>query len=174
MRRRPLPRAATLAPLAALCVALASCGAPERGSADSAVAAPPAPPADTPVGAGPGVVPEGDTAAGTPATPAPDAAGTWRAGGNEPFWAVRVDSAGIVFMTPDNQTGVRFPLSPPVVAGDTIRFASTIPEAPGHAIELVIVVKRCPDSMSDKLWTHEAHVTVDGTRYDGCAESTRR
>lgn len=163
MMRRPASRTATLAALASLCVALASCRTAERGSADSVVAAPPARQADTPDATGPDV-----------AAPAPDTPGAWRAGGNEPFWAVRVDSAGIVFMTPDNQLGLRFPVSPPVVAGDTVRFAATIAEAPGHTIAVEIVEKRCPDSMSDKLWTHEARVTVDGTRYDGCAEATRR
>lgn len=100
----------------------------------------------------------------------PAAIGFWRLAGNEPFWGVSADTGGITFRTPENPEGIRFPIAVPVLYGDTLRFDSVTPDAPGHEIEVVLVRKRCADSMSDKEWEYEARVTVDRKTYEGCGE----
>ena len=116
------------------------------------------------------VITPSDTGAGAYDPRSPEAIGFWRGSGNEPFWAVQVDTGGIVFKTPENQDGLRFPISVPTYVGDSGRFTSVTPTTPGHEIEVVFDHRPCADSMSDRKWGYTARVTVDGTVYTGCAD----
>jgi len=93
-----------------------------------------------------------------------------RALGNEPFWAVDVDSAGLRFITPDDTSGIRFPSSVPTSAGDT---AIWMAENERTAIEVRIWRERCSDGMSDQIWPYTAQVRIHGTTYRGCADGRR-
>lgn len=111
-----------------------------------------------------------DTGAGAYDPRSAQAIGFWRGAGNEPFWAVQVDTGGIVFKTPENQDGLRFPIAVPTHVGDSARFTSVTPDTPGHDIEVIFDHRPCADSMSDRKWGYTARVTVDGTAYTGCAD----
>lgn len=87
--------------------------------------------------------------------------------GNEPFWSLEIDSTGMVFRTPDDSAGNRFPPSLPVLVGDTLRWNSANQVS---VIEALVVPQSCSDTMSDKAWTHKAIVTIDRRMLEGCAE----
>ena len=42
--------------------------------------------------------------------------------------------------------------------------------APYPEIEVVVVKRRCQDSMADKVWPWGARVTIGATTWTGCAE----
>jgi len=109
----------------------------------------------------PDLVTAEDTMAAVPAGPA------FRLLGNEPFWSLEIDSTGMVFRTPEDSAGNRFPPSQPVLVGDTLRWnsANQVSE-----VEAIVVPQPCSDTMSDKTWTHKAIVTIDRRRLEGCAE----
>jgi len=86
--------------------------------------------------------------------------------GTEPFWAVRIDSAGIRFSSPDDTAGVRFPSISPVVTGDTLRWVGRTER---DSIEITLWRATCSDGMSDREWTFTATVLVAGQSYRGCA-----
>lgn len=90
----------------------------------------------------------------------------FRAVGTEPFWALQIDSTGIRFSTPDDQTGT---LYAPVVlgqAGDTLLWSA---KAGDRMVEARIWAGTCSDGMSDRVWSHGALFLFDGTTYHGCA-----
>lgn len=91
----------------------------------------------------------------------------FRLRGNEPFWALDIDSAGMVFRTPEDTAGNRFPASLPIAVGDTLRWNSANEVS---RIEVVVTKQQCSDSMADKTWTHTAMVMIDQRHLEGCAE----
>lgn len=109
----------------------------------------------------PDVVTAEDSMAAVPAGPA------FRLIGNEPFWNVQIDSAGIVLRTIEDTVGNRFPSTQPILVGDTLRW-NTVNEV--SELEAIVVEQPCSDTMSDKTWTHKAIVTIDRRRLQGCAE----
>jgi uncharacterized membrane protein len=157
--------------LAVLMLSVAFTAGCNRGAGDAA---------DSAVQASDTVLPQGDeageeitaadTGAGAYDPRSAEAIGFWRGAGNEPFWAVQVDTGGIVFKTPENQDGLRFPISVPTYVDDSARFTSVTPDTPGHEIEVIFDHRPCADSMSDRKWGYTARVTVDGTAYTGCAD----
>lgn len=109
----------------------------------------------------PDAVTADDTLAAVPAGPA------FRLIGNEPFWNLEINSGGMVFRTPEDTVGNRFPPSQPVMAGDTVRWNSANQVS---VVEAIVVPQACSDTMSDKTWTHKAIVTIDRRKLEGCAE----
>lgn len=120
--------------------------------------------------------PSPDTSTGTvrdsaarPAAPAfPIVPGpAFRLVGNEPFWAVHIDSAMIRYVTPEDTSGVRFPSVKPLQLGDTLRWTSSNPQT---IIEAWVVPESCSDGMSDRTWPYRASVQVGDRKLQGCAE----
>lgn len=149
-------------------VSLSACGgAGERGAEDSASAMAPAP-----------SVVDSATAAGTPTSgetsalpqSRPDAAGSFKLAGNEPFWSVRIGASGLTYTTPDYPKGIAFPSTAPEAAGTTLRWVALTPPPEAHTLEVTLDAKPCQDTMADKTWSHTATVVFDGTRLSGCGE----
>lgn len=110
----------------------------------------------------PDIVTAADSLAPEPVLP------TFQLIGTEPFWGLRIDSAGMTFTTPVETAGERFSRSMPVMVGDTLRWNSL--DSAGRAIEALVITGTCSDGMSDKQWSHRARVTIGRDRYEGCAE----
>lgn len=87
--------------------------------------------------------------------------------GNEPFWAVHIDSTLIRYTTPDDTSGTRFPPVKPLQLGDTLRWTSSNPQT---IIEAWVVPESCSDGMSDRTWPYRASVQVGDRKLQGCAE----
>jgi uncharacterized membrane protein len=104
------------------------------------------------------------TAADTlqPAPPAPE----FRAFGNEPFWALDVDSAELRFRTPEDTSGLRFGPVQPILAGDSLRW-TTIGDS--GTLELIVRQAPCSDGMSDSTWSHTARLVIGTRTFTGCA-----
>lgn len=92
---------------------------------------------------------------------------SFRLVGNEPFWAVHIDSTVIRYVTPEDTAGTRFPPVKPLQLGDTIRWTSSTPQT---IIEAWVVPESCSDGMSDRTWTYRASVQVGDRKLQGCAE----
>lgn len=69
----------------------------------------------------------------------------FKARGNEPFWGATVARDGIVFRQAGEPEDVRFPFSPPRIAGPRHTYSTA---AANHRIEIAIDERRCVDSMS--------------------------
>jgi uncharacterized membrane protein len=126
--------------------------------------------------AGTGSATRGDSVAPPPApavTAAPFRAGSLTselvALGNEPFWNITLGSDAIVYRTPDNQTGVRFPPAVPQADG-TGRVWRSRRNGDPAMVEVRLASGTCSDGMSDRSypWTVRAVVGRDSLR--GCAE----
>lgn len=113
--------------------------------------------------------PAGRDSVSRPAAPAPQIVPgpAFRLVGNEPFWAVHIDSTVIRYMTPDDTSGTRFPPAKPLQLGDTIRWTSSNPQT---IIEAWVVPVSCSDGMSDRTWQYRASVQVGDRKLQGCAE----
>lgn len=155
-----------------LALATAGCGGGgERGPGDSA---------RLPSGA-PSVV-DSATAAGVPTSgetsalpqSKPDEAGSFHLAGNEPFWSVRIGSAGLTYTTPDYPKGIAFPSTAPEASGTRLRWVAITPPPEAHTLEVTLEETRCQDTMADKAWTHSATVTFDGTTMSGCGQRVGR
>jgi uncharacterized membrane protein len=94
----------------------------------------------------------------------------FRAIGNEPFWALLIDSKGLHFTTPDDMKGIHFPPLTPTARGDTLNWAGETERA---AVIVRIWPGNCSDGMSDRIWPYAAWVHIDGMTYRGCAEGLR-
>jgi len=104
-----------------------------------------------------------------PAAPAPQIVPgpSFRLVGNEPFWAVHIDSTVIRYITPEDTSGTRFPPVKPLQLGDTLRWTSS---TPATIIEVWVVPESCSDGMSDRTWSYRASVQVGDRKLQGCAE----
>jgi uncharacterized membrane protein len=92
---------------------------------------------------------------------------SFRLVGNEPFWAVHIDSSVIRYLTPEDTSGTRFPPVKPLQLGDTLRWTSS---TPASIIEAWVVPGSCSDGMSDRTWSYRASVQVGDRKLQGCAE----
>jgi uncharacterized membrane protein len=101
--------------------------------------------------------------AGLSEPPSPRA---FRAVGNEPFWALEIDTAGLRFRTPDDTTGIHWPAGSARVRGDTLRWVGRSEDA---EIDARIWPAQCSDGMSDRSWEYAATVRIDTATYTGCA-----
>jgi uncharacterized membrane protein len=127
----------------------------------------------------PAVTAPTDSLAALPALPgetstlprgAANASGEFRLAGNEPFWAIRVNAAGLTYTTPDYQQGIAFPAVAPEVSGTTLRWVAITAPPEAHTLDVTLEERPCQDTMADKTWTHTARVIFDGTRLTGCGE----
>ena len=102
-----------------------------------------------------------------PPEPGPAAANAFRAAGNEPFWALDIDSTGLHFRTPEDPKGTWFSSVAPTRVADTLQWVGKFEDA---TIDARIWPGQCSDGMSDRVWTHNSLVITGGTTYKGCAE----
>lgn len=112
---------------------------------------------------------EGGTPAGRPAAIPPDTA-EYIARGNEPFWAVSVTRAGIVFSEPDRPDGVRGAYVTPTRRAADMVFRTVLGDSAATPLELTIEEKRCSDGMSDREYSYAAVARVGDRVLRGCAE----
>lgn len=87
--------------------------------------------------------------------------------GNEPFWALDIDSSGLRFITPDDTSGIRFPPSTPSASADTTVWTGATERA---AFDVRVWRAQCSDGMSDRIYPYTARVRIDSTTYNGCAD----
>jgi uncharacterized membrane protein len=105
----------------------------------------------------------GSEAPAFPMVPGP----SFRLVGNEPFWALHIDSTVIRYVTPEDTAGIRFPPVKPLQLGDTLRWTTSNPQT---IVEAWVVTGSCSDGMSDRTWTYRASVQVGSRKLQGCAE----
>ena len=88
--------------------------------------------------------------------------------GNEPFWAIDIRRDGIVYRSPEEPKGRKYPYAATRSAGELF-YATRLPGNPGSVLEIDITPKRCVDSMSGEIRSFEAKVMLDGRELHGCA-----
>jgi putative lipoprotein len=88
--------------------------------------------------------------------------------GNEPFWAIDIRRDGIVYRSPEEPKGRKYPYAATRSAGELF-YATRLPGNPGSVLEIDITPKRCVDAMSGEIRSYEAKVVLDGRELHGCA-----
>jgi uncharacterized membrane protein len=96
-------------------------------------------------------------------------AGDYVANGNEPFWAVEIREDGIVYRSPEEPKGERYPYAITRTETGGSLYATKIAQPKVSTLEISLTPGRCVDSMSGELRAFKAHVVRDGTRLEGCA-----
>lgn len=112
---------------------------------------------------------QGTTPAERPATVPPDTA-EYIVRGNEPFWAVSITPAGIVFSEPDRPDGVHGAYAPPTRRDAYVVFRTVLDDSAATPLELTIEEKPCSDGMSDREYSYAAVVRIGDRLLHGCAE----
>jgi uncharacterized membrane protein len=90
--------------------------------------------------------------------------------GTEPFWAVEVNDAGIVWRQPSEPKEI--PLGAPQTqdAEGTVRYHAS---SNGHTLELLVDAQACRDAMSGEFLAYSARAVLDGKEFTGCARVGR-
>jgi uncharacterized membrane protein len=90
--------------------------------------------------------------------------------GTEPFWAVEVSDAGIVWRQPSDPKEI--PLGAPQTqdAEGTVRYHAS---SNGHSLELLVDAQACRDGMSGEFFAYSARAVLDGKEFTGCARVGR-
>ncbi|HKS55706.1 MAG TPA: hypothetical protein VJS12_10495 [Steroidobacteraceae bacterium] len=90
--------------------------------------------------------------------------------GTEPFWAVEVNDAGIVWRQPSEPKEI--PLGAPQTqdAEGTVRYHAS---SNGHTLELLVDAQACRDAMSGEFFAYSARAVLDGKEFTGCARVGR-
>jgi len=81
--------------------------------------------------------------------------------GEEPFWAIEIRRDGIVFRSPEEPKGRKYPYAVTRTAGQPF-YATRLTGPPASMLEIELKPKRCVDSMSGEIRSHEARVMLDG------------
>jgi len=92
----------------------------------------------------------------------------FRASGNEPFWNVQISESNIIF-SEMGKPQLSFPHAHPEVSDHNWVFVSKIRERSQHDIRISITEKRCIDTMSGEHFSFSSQVSLDGSKYAGCA-----
>ena len=91
-----------------------------------------------------------------------------RALGTEPFWAVNIDEAGLVYSGVDRPED-RAPNDGPQLAGTTAMWSGQTDQ--GRAISVTVIETACSDGMSDRTYPLTARVEIGEEVLNGCAAS---
>ena len=91
-----------------------------------------------------------------------------RALGTEPFWAVNIDEAGLVYSGVDRPEE-RAPNDGPQLAGTTAMWSGQTDQ--GRAISVTVIETACSDGMSDRIYPLTARVEIGEEVLNGCAAS---
>jgi uncharacterized membrane protein len=90
--------------------------------------------------------------------------------GNEPFWAVEVGDAGIVWRQPSEPKEVSLGAPQTQDAEGAVRYHAS---GNGHELELLVDAQVCRDSMSGEFFAYSAHAVLDRKEFNGCARVGR-
>jgi uncharacterized membrane protein len=88
--------------------------------------------------------------------------------GNEPFWSVDITPEGILYRTPENMDGVRFPPAPAQAEGSGRRYSVTSTAPESHTLEISVLPGSCSDGMSDSTYPFTVRVVMDQRELRGC------
>jgi uncharacterized membrane protein len=86
--------------------------------------------------------------------------------GNEPFWAVEVGDASIVWRQPTEPKEIALGTAQTQDAEGAVRYHA---DGNGHQLELLVDAQTCRDSMSGELFAYSARAILDGKEFSGCA-----
>jgi uncharacterized membrane protein/uncharacterized lipoprotein YbaY len=89
---------------------------------------------------------------------------TFRAHGNEPFWALEITRTTLTFRTPEGQP-ITLPSPRPELAGGSRRYAA---RGDGHDLVATVTDRACTDDMSGMPYPSTVTVALDGRDYRGC------
>jgi uncharacterized membrane protein len=86
--------------------------------------------------------------------------------GNEPFWAVEVNSDTMIWRQPDGLKEVVIQTPQSQDSEGTVGYTGT---GGGHTLELFVDAQPCRDSMSGAFFAYSARAIFDGREFKGCA-----
>jgi uncharacterized membrane protein len=86
--------------------------------------------------------------------------------GSEPFWAVEVGDAGIVWRQPAEPKEIALGAPQTQDAEGAVRYHAS---GNGHQLELLIDARTCRDPMSGELFAYSARAVLDSKEFTGCA-----
>jgi uncharacterized membrane protein len=90
--------------------------------------------------------------------------------GTEPFWAVEVTDAGIVWRQPSDPKEISLGAPQTQDAEGTVRYHAG---NNGHTLELLVDAQACRDGMSGEFFAYLARAVLDGKEFTGCARVGR-
>jgi uncharacterized membrane protein len=86
--------------------------------------------------------------------------------GSEPFWAVEVGDAGIVWRQPSEPKEIALGAPQTQDAEGAVRYHAS---GNGHDLKLLIDAQTCRDPMSGELFAYSARAVLDSKEFTGCA-----
>jgi uncharacterized membrane protein len=90
--------------------------------------------------------------------------------GTEPFWAVEVNDAGIVWKQASEPKEIALGAPQTQDAEGTVRYHAG---SNGHELELLVDAQVCRDAMSGEFFAYSARAVLDGKEFNGCARVGR-
>lgn len=86
--------------------------------------------------------------------------------GNEPFWAVEVTDAALLWRQPDEPKEISIAAPQTQDSEGAVSYAAA---NDAHKIEVLIDAQACRDDMSGEYFAYAARASLDGKQYTGCA-----
>jgi uncharacterized membrane protein len=86
--------------------------------------------------------------------------------GAEPFWAVEVGDASIVWRQPAEPKEIALGAPETQDAEGAVRYHAS---GNGHELKLLVDAQTCRDPMSGELFAYSARAVLDGKEFSGCA-----
>jgi uncharacterized membrane protein len=90
--------------------------------------------------------------------------------GTEPFWAVEVGDAGIVWRQPAEPKEIALGAPQTQDAEGAVRYHAS---GNGHDLELLVDAQVCRDAMSGEFFAYSARAVLDTREFSGCARVGR-
>jgi uncharacterized membrane protein len=90
--------------------------------------------------------------------------------GTEPFWAVEVGDAGIVWKQPGEPKELALGAPQTQDAEGAVRYHAS---GNGHDLELLVDAQVCRDAMSGEFFAYSARAVLDTREFSGCARVGR-
>ena len=90
--------------------------------------------------------------------------------GNEPFWAVEVTDAALLWRQPEEPKEISIAAPQTQNAEGEVSYTAANED---HKIDLLIEARPCIDDMSGEYFAYSARATLDGNHYSGCARVGR-
>jgi len=86
--------------------------------------------------------------------------------GSEPFWAVEVGDASLVWRQPAEPKEIALGAPETQDTEGAVRYHAS---GNGHELELLVDAQTCRDPMSGELFAYSARAVLDGKEFSGCA-----
>jgi uncharacterized membrane protein len=90
--------------------------------------------------------------------------------GTEPFWAVEISDAGIVWRQASEPKEIALGAPQTQDAEGTVRYHAG---SNGHELELLVDAQVCRDAMSGEFFAYSARAVLDSKEFNGCARVGR-